>query len=104
YLIELPWQRTLHGYATLLAGVMTAILLALYSAVGAVRWVDRRPRISDLARAHLGGVFGAFALALCWGYMLEAPEFIAGLQNVPFDAILTDVRIPVSRFLGGLAL
>jgi hypothetical protein len=103
YLFQLPWLRTLHGYVTLLAGVMLALTAILYAAVGAVRWTGRRLNVYDLARSHLGGLLSAFALVLCWGYQLEPAELVGGLQGVPYDGILADVRIPIAGILSVLA-
>ena len=70
YLFRLPWHRTVHGFATALSGVMLALCLILYAAVGAVRWTERRMRVTALARWHLAGLLFAFSLTLCWGYQL----------------------------------
>lgn len=104
YLFRLPWHRTVHGFATGLSGVMLALCLILYAAVGAVRWAERRMRVTALARWHLAGLLFAFALTLCWGYQLEPSEYVAGVHGVPVDAILTTVRLPVARVLAALAL
>lgn len=104
YLFRLPWHRTVHGFATALSGVMLALCLILYAAVGAVRWSQRRVRVTALARWHLAGLLFAFALALCWGYQLEPFEYVAGIHGVPMDTVLTAVRLPVARVLAALAL
>jgi hypothetical protein len=104
YLFRLPWHRLLHGFSTLGAGLMLGIVLLLYVAVGAVRFAGRRLEVSGMARRHLGGLLAAFAAALVWGYRLEPVEFVAGLQNVPLDAVLTEVRLPTSRLLSALGL
>lgn len=104
YLFTLPWHRTLHRFAIMLSGVLLALVALLYAALGAVRWSERRLRVTELARAHLGGLLGAFALTLVWGYQLEPAEYVAGVHAVPLDRVLTDVRIPATRVLTGLAL
>lgn len=104
YLFRLPWERTLHTYCTLLTGVVLAVVAALYLAVGAIRRVRRRVRVTDLARWHLAILSAAFAVALFWGYRLEPAEYAGGLHDVPADAILTAVRIPVARMLSVVAL
>lgn len=103
YLFQLPWHRALHTHATLLSGILLAVVAVLYAAVGAIRWAERRLRVTELARAHLGMMLAAFALALAWGYRLEPAEYVAGIHAVPLDGVLTDVRIPVSRLLSALA-
>jgi len=104
YLFHLPWQRVLHTFGTLLTGVLLAIVMLLYVALGAVRRVRRRLRIADFARWHLAALSAAFALTLFWGYRLEPAEYAAGIQDVPMDAVLTAVRIPVARMLSVMAL
>lgn len=104
YLFRLPWHRTLHGFATLLSGVLLAVTGVLYAALGAIRWAERRLQVTELARAHLGVLLAAFALALAWGYRLEPTEYVAGVHSVPADVVLTGVRIPAARLLSGLAL
>lgn len=104
YLFRLPWQRALHGYCLLVVGVVLLLLILLYGAVGAIRWQERRLVFTDLSRWHLGAVLAAFALILAWGYRLEPAELVAGLHDVPYDGILTGVRIPTARVLGALAI
>jgi hypothetical protein len=104
YLYHLPWLRAVHGYFLLVAGIVLLLLVLLYGAVGAIRWSERRLAFTDLARWHLGAVLAAFALVLAWGYRLEPAELVAGVHEVPYDAVLTNVRIPTARALGGLSL
>lgn len=104
YLFSLPWTRTLHSYVTFLSAVMLGVSLVLYTAVGAVRAVNRRVEVNDDARRHLGMLFAAFALALVWGYRLEPAEYLAGIHNVPFDSVLVDVRFPTARLLSAVGL
>jgi uncharacterized membrane protein (UPF0182 family) len=104
YLFRLPWQRTVHSFATQLSGVTLALCIVLYAAVGAIRWSRRRIKVTDLARWHLAGLLGAFALMLLWGYRLEPVEFVAGIHDVPVDAVLTAVRFPVARMLSAAAV
>jgi hypothetical protein len=103
YLFILPWQRTVHSYVTLMAGLVLGVVAVLYAALGAVRWHERRLRVSDLARKHLGGLLAAFALALLWGYRLEPAEYVAGVHNVPLDDVLINIRLPSARLLSALA-
>lgn len=104
YLFRLPWERELHRFVTLLAGVITVLVVLLYMAVGAVRWKQHRLEVTDLARMHLAGLLAVFALALFWGYRLEPAEYIAGVHGVPYDRVLADVRLPVARILSAIAL
>lgn len=104
YLFTLPWQRTLQGFFTRLSGVVALLAILLYTAVGAVRWSEGRLRVTELARTHIGGLLTVFAVALFFGFRLDPAEYVAGLHMVPYDTILVDVRIPVARMLGGVAL
>jgi uncharacterized membrane protein (UPF0182 family) len=104
YLFRLPWSRAEHGYVLLLVGVVLGMVALLYGAIGAVRWAERRLVYTDLARRHLAVLLAALALVLVWGYRLEPAELVGGLGNVPYDAILSDVRIPVAHVLAVLAL
>lgn len=104
YLFRLPWHRALHGYALLVTGVMLAVIALLYLAVGAIRWRERRVVVADLARRHLGVLLAVFAVVLFWGYRLEPAELVAGLEPVPYDRLIAEVRLPAARMLSGLAL
>ena len=104
YLFQLPWQRTLHSFATVLSATMLGICVVLYAAVGAIRWASRRIRVNDLARVHLAALLTVFGLSLFWGYRLEPAELVAGVHDVPYDVVLPRVRIPAARLLSSLAL
>ena len=103
YIAQLPLWRLLHGFALLLAGTGLVCCIALYSLVGALRWTGGRPAINDHARAHLGWLLVALALALAWGYLLEPYELIAGLSGPPDRAAL-ELAALVSPALTGTAL
>ena len=79
YLAQLPLWRMLHEYAFLLVIVGLALVLTLYTIVGAIRIERRRPAINDHARSHLGWLLAALALVLAWGYLLEPLELVAGI-------------------------
>jgi uncharacterized membrane protein (UPF0182 family) len=104
YLFSLPWQRTLHGYVTVLSAVVLGVCIILYTAMGAVRLARRRLEVSDDARRHLGALLAVMALALVWGYRLEPTEYLAGVHNVPFDSVLIDVRLPTAKLLSAVGL
>lgn len=104
YLFDLPWERIVHSYVTILAGLVLGVAAVFYAAMGAIRWQDRQLHVTDMARRHLGGLLAAFALALLWGYRLEPAEYVAGIHNVPLDDVLVSVRLPAARLLGALAL
>ncbi len=104
YLFRLPWLRTLHQYAATLSAVMLVVVGALYGLVGAIRVPHRRLVVADWARTHLAALLVVFAVALAVGFRLDPAEYLAGLRNVPYDVVLVNVRLPVSRLLSGVAL
>jgi uncharacterized membrane protein (UPF0182 family) len=103
YLTQLPLWQLLHGFALLLSGVGLLAVFTLYGVIGAVRWSDGRPAVSDHARRHLGWLLGALAVVLAWGYLLEPFEWVA--EGASFTArrpfSLVEVTAPI---LTGFAL
>jgi hypothetical protein len=103
YVAQLPLWRVLHGFFLLLALLGLGVCIALYSVVGALGWSEGRPAINDHARAHLGWLLVAVALALAWGYLLEPYELVAGIGGVP-DRATIDLTALTSLVLTGTAL
>jgi uncharacterized membrane protein (UPF0182 family) len=104
YLFRLPWLRIMHGFGSTLSAVMLVVVTGLYGLVGAIRFPRRRLVVADWARTHLGALLAVFALALAGGFLLDPPEYAAGLRNVPYDAVLVAVRLPVARVMAVGAL
>lgn len=104
YLFRLPWLRTLHQFGATLSAMMLAVVAALYGLVGAIRMPGRRLLVADWARTHLAALLVVLAVTLAGGFLLDPAEYVAGLRNVPYDAILADIRLPVSRVLAAAAL
>jgi uncharacterized membrane protein (UPF0182 family) len=104
YLFRLPWERTLQGYLATLSVVMLVVVAGLYAVVGAIRVERRRVEVADVARMHLGGLLTVFGVVLAMGFRLDPAEYVAGLRGVPYDTVLIQMRLPVSRLLGGIAL
>lgn len=104
YLFRLPWELQLHRFALTLAVVALVSLALLYAAIGAVRRDGRRLILLPFARWHLAALSGTVAIVLAWGYALEPGELVAGLHGVPYDTILTDIRIPAALVLTVVAL
>jgi hypothetical protein len=103
YVAQLPVWRLAHGFALLLVVLALGIVFGLYVLVGAVRWLEGRPAINDHARAHIGWLLTALALALVWGYVLEPYELVAGLGG-PVDRSAWSATTLVSPLLVGVAL
>lgn len=103
YVAQLPLWRAVHGFALLLVLLALGLVFALYLVVGAIRWIDGRPAINDHARAHLGWLLAALALALLWGYLLEPYELIGGLSGSVDGASWRATNL-VAPVLAGVAL
>jgi hypothetical protein len=103
YLLRLPWLRAVQGFVQLAVGVALALLVLLYAAIGAVRRQDRRLVCTPFARWHLAVLLATTGLVLAWGYVLEPAELVGGVESVPFDGVLTGVRLPVARTLTVIA-
>jgi hypothetical protein len=103
YVAQLPLWRAVHGFALLLVLLGLGLVFAMYMVVGAVRWIDGRPAINSHARAHLGWLLAALALALLWGYLLEPYELVAGLAG-PVDESAWRATNLVAPILAGVAL
>jgi hypothetical protein len=103
YVAQLPIWRGAHGFTVLLILLALSGVAALYMLVGAIRWIDRRPAINQHARAHIGWLLAALALALAWGYLLEPYELLAGPAEL---LALSTWRASVlgSPLLAGVAL
>ncbi|HXE58930.1 MAG TPA: UPF0182 family protein [Gemmatimonadales bacterium] len=101
YVAQLPLWRQLHEWTLVLVAVALIGVLALYLLIGSVRWIEGRPAVSDHARAHLGWLLAALALALGWGYLLEPYELVAGIDPA---ADAAPVRVVVAHTLAGTAL
>jgi hypothetical protein len=81
YVAQLPLWSLLHGYALALTLVALLVVVLLYAIIGAIRWIDGRPAISDHARRHLGWLLAALALVLGWGLLLEPYELVSGVMG-----------------------
>lgn len=103
YVAQLPIWRAAHGFFVLLVLLALSGVAALYMLVGAIRWIERRPAINVHARAHIGWLFAALALALAWGYLLEPYELVAGPAE-QLDPSAWRASLLVSPLLAGIAL
>jgi uncharacterized protein len=103
YVAQLPLWRAAHGFFVLLVLLALTGAGALYMLVGAIRWIERRPAINHHARAHLGWLLAALALALAWGYLLEPYELLARPPEV-LDLATWRASVNLSPVLAGIAL
>lgn len=103
YVAQLPVWRAAHGFFILLVLLALTGVAALYMLVGAIRWIDRRPAINHHARAHIGWLLAALALALAWGYLLEPYELVAGSAEL-LDRSAWRSTLLASPLLAGIAL
>ena len=103
YVAQLPVWRAAHGFFLLLVLLALSGVALLYMLVGAIRWIERRPAINHHARAHLGWLLAALALALGWGYLLEPYELLAGSADLLTQATWRS-SVLVSPILAGVAL
>ncbi|HEV8176122.1 MAG TPA: UPF0182 family protein, partial [Gemmatimonadales bacterium] len=103
YIAQLPVWHAVHGFILLLILLALIGVAALYMLVGAIRWIERRPAINDHARAHIGWLLAALALALAWGYLLEPYEIMAESVDLLDEPSWRTGQI-VSPVLAGVAL
>jgi hypothetical protein len=103
YVAQLPVWRAAHGFFLLLVLLALTGSAALYMLVGAIRWIERRPAINLHARAHLGWLLAALALALAWGYLLEPYELLARPPDM-LDLATWRASANLSPVLAGIAL
>ena len=81
YVAQLPLWSLLRGYALALTLTGLFVVVLLYIVIGAIRWIDGRPAISDHARRHLGWLLAALALVIGWGLLLEPYHLVSGAQG-----------------------
>lgn len=103
YVAQLPIWRAAHGFFVLLTLLALTGVAALYMLIGAIRWIERRPAINHHARAHIGWLLAALALALAWGYLLEPYELLATSAE-RLDYSTWRASELVSPVLAGIAL
>ena len=103
YVAQLPVWRAAHGFLVLLILLALSGVVALYMLVGAIRWIERRPAINHHARAHIGWLLAALALALAWGYLLEPYELLVRPAEL-LDLATWRAGVLGSPLLAGIAL
>lgn len=103
YVSVLPWMATLQNRVLILVLGTLGIVTLLYAMIGSFRIRRGRIRASDYARAHVGVLMAAFALAIAWGAVLDPAEVIAGLHGSVDPASLA-VRVPGAAVVAGVAV
>src|SRR6185503_18614453 len=93
YVSVLPWIATLQNRVLILVLGALGVVTLLYAMIGSFRIRRGRIRASDYARAHVGVLMAALALAIAWGAVLDPAEIVAGLHGTVDQAALA-VRIP----------
>jgi hypothetical protein len=105
YLARLPLLETLHLLATI--SIVTALLIAagLYALTGSLVVRQRRLAASAHARVHLTAILALLALALAWGFRLDASQMVAGggSDAGALTAVDRGLRIPAATALAALA-
>jgi hypothetical protein len=103
YVAQLPLWSLLHDYALAMALTGLLVVVLLYAVIGAIRWIEGRPAISDHARRHLGWLLGALALVLGWGLLLEPYLLVSGSPG-PVGTRQFQLATLTSPALAGTAL
>ncbi|MCU0621384.1 MAG: UPF0182 family protein [Gemmatimonadales bacterium] len=83
YVASLPLWIALLRFALLLVLAALGLCLLLYVVVGAIRWIEQRPAISDHARRHLGWLLAALGLLLAGHFLLEPMLLVGGARGTP---------------------
>jgi hypothetical protein len=103
YVSVLPWIATLQNRVLILVLGALGVVTLLYAMIGSFRIRRGRIRASDYARAHVGVLMAALALAIAWGAVLDPAEIVAGLHGTVDQAALA-VRIPGAAVVAGVAV
>ena len=103
YLSVLPWMATVQNRVLILVLGTLGVVTLLYAMIGSFRIRRGRIRASDYARAHVGVLLAALALAIAWGAVLDPAEVVAGLHGTVDQASLA-VRIPGAAVVAGVAV
>jgi hypothetical protein len=104
YLFTLPWLTELQSFLLRLAFTSAVLVILLYAAIGAVRKERGRITVADSARRHIAVLLAGVAAALFFGFYLDPEKYVAGIHPVPYDGILSGVRISASRMLAAMSL
>jgi hypothetical protein len=103
YVAQLPlWDRLLDFGWLLVVGALLVVLV-LYAVIGALRWIDGRPAISDHARRHVGALLACVALLLALGFLVEPVRLVGGVGG-PAGARRFQLTLLSAPVLAGVAL
>ena len=106
YLARLPLLETLHLAALLMVVFGGFVATALYAMTGSITFSERRLRMTPHARGHLLALASLLALAVAWGFQLDAYGIVGGGGSADGALAVADraIRIPAATALAALAL
>ncbi len=104
YLFTLPWLTELENFLLRLTATAAVLVILVYVTIGAIRKERGSIAVADFARRHIAVLLASCAAALFFGFRLDPEQYLAGIHSVPYDAILSSVRIPASRVLAAVSL
>jgi len=107
YLFVLPVLEGLLTFGLVVTVFLAVIVIAGYSATGAVEWGGGQVRIREITRIHVGTLAGVFLLLLAFRFHLGPYGLLqdgnSAVQGI-FGYADEHARIPAYRFLAFLAL
>jgi uncharacterized membrane protein (UPF0182 family) len=106
YLAKLPLLETLHLLATLSVLLAVALAAGLYALTGSLAVSRRRLQLTPHARTHLTLLLCALALAIAWGFSLDALQVVGGggARGGALSPMDHAIRIPAAHALALIAL
>ncbi|MBW7934249.1 MAG: UPF0182 family protein, partial [Gemmatimonadaceae bacterium] len=72
----LPFERSLHAWAVLLAGVVGLTVMLLYALTPSVQFEHGRLHVSTWVRRHFALYSAVLLLLIAWGYRLDAYDLL----------------------------
>jgi uncharacterized membrane protein (UPF0182 family) len=106
YMTRLPLLEQLHLLALLSVLLAGALVVGLYALTGSLTLQGRKLRLTPHARTHLVILLCALALAIAWGFHLDALQLVGGGGGADgaLTAVDRSVRVPAANALAGIAL
>ncbi len=104
YLFTLPWLTEIQNFLLRLTSAAAVLVILLYIAIGGIRKERGGIAVGDFPRRHIGVLLAVCAAALSFGFRLDPEKYVAGVNSVPYDGILSGVRVSASKMLAALSL